>query len=455
MSFEDAKKALNQALISRFFTELTQIISGAAAAAIHSPKFHQGPKDICLLPKGQPGLTRAYRPFCVSSYTLGHVLEYDPRSVCFVGGAAIHAYGEILRPVFHRHFAEHLKTTDIDAVWWPKVQSLVVEKHAGLRRILSDLTDPPMVSDDSGFRPTPIDAFKNAKEFGVVSTSPYIQSLAHATVFEMHQLAQAFLIANNYELNNIVRAYLPPDYADETIRLETAYDNIRMPGVWNVHCTFHIRNNVSFKLLELAIHDGFSSQKSYTLEDMRMDPVYQTYPLRGGPEDWNIITVAMGSTTLNLPLLKQFLRQQWLALTNRVQFYWDRRDPSVFPKILSHYLRIYEIVNMHNQVKRMATAGIAVFERYAGYQYIPLLHFIEHFVRSKWFHIPEWLAACPWTAAECGMTAEDMETVKKLCLENKVLQSDVLCQPPQRDETTRVFTQRPRKTRKARQGVHP
>jgi hypothetical protein len=420
---EDPIKAANQAIISDFFIPLTDLVTAAAREALNSNTFGGGSKDMCLLPKGLDGITRSTVPFCMDGRTLGYgTIQYNPRSVCFVGGAALHAYGLATEPVFGRNIMEKQKTTDIDAVWWPTTRTLTPQTNQSLLEI-QDYSYKPLSTQGQYFKEAPLDYIKTAKEYLIVSSSPYIQTLATATAEQMKLYGDTFLEAHSVHLQRLIASYIP-DMATESLRIEAGAEHIRMPGVWNVSCTLHIGSGTALKLVELAIHDGASSQKSAALEDKRSDLVYQTQ----SPGDaWDIVGLPVRSHIRNVPTLRHFMSQQWLALSNRVNVYWMTKNATMLPKILTHYLRIREIFSMSSVLSMYRSSLVAPFEKITKSRFDDLLQFVQMFVQNKWFNLPEWIAACPWTPEQCNMTPDNKRLLEELCKENKVLRAEVLC----------------------------
>lgn len=378
---------------------------------------------MCLLPLGIHGVTRSSQPFCFQATALGYqTVDYNPRSVCLVGGAALHAYGLALHPVFKRNVLENLKTTDIDAVWWPTAR-VVKPTHTAIGN-MDYIAYRPLTSSTTYQKDLPVEVFKQAKEYVVVSSSPYIESLANATVQQMSILAQEFLHLYMPILNALIVHFLPG--VTDTPTITTKAEHIRMPGVWNVSCTLHI-GELQFQIVELAIHDGASSQKSMTLEDKRTDYVYQ---LVGNDltktEGWNNVYIRLGRMYRSVPLLKRFMLQQWLALTNRLHMFWQTRHTGNIPKIQTHYLRIRALYDMLNLIHMYTRSGMPTqFDEVVDNQYMDLEYFMHNIVRSNWFQQAEWIASCPWDAEHCQMSADNRMLLAELCRDQKVLQQEL------------------------------
>lgn len=449
---EDTLTALNKAFISAFFLPLTQVITDATHAAVQSETFTKGTRAICLLPKGVAGITRSSLPFTFREYDLGYnSVKYDPNAVCLVGGSALQAYGIALQSALGRNIADALPTADIDAVWWPHVTTMKASNKRALTMI-DDLAFRPLSTDGQYYKDLSIQVFKQAEEYVPVSLSPLMGALANAVAQEMKRFAQAFLGTYARDVQTLIQSYIPGGVLLPTI--ETKAEHVRMPGVWNVSCSLQLGPERSLHLLDLAIHDGASSQKSMTLEDKRTDFVYQAItPVP--TEDWQIHYLSVGSQHIPVPSLKRFITQQWMALTNRLYLFWQTRNAALSPRVQTHYMRIREMVNLLQLLRMYAgtTGMVAAFEHTVGNQFAPLEMFINNIVNTRWFHQAEWIASCPMDVRRCQMTPADQQMLASLCQEGKVLLSEMLCASRGGKHTTRRQGRRRRARRLTRRGT--
>lgn len=432
---QDALSALNKEFISVFFIELTQILYQSTTAAIESSEFRSGRRDICLLPKGVQGVTRAFLPRTFLARDIGvNTVIYNSGDVCLVGGSALHAYGLALKPILGKNIAEALPTVDIDAVWWPSTTTI----HSSRQRILSKVRDNsylPLVNDRQSYRELPIEVYEQANEFVPVSLSPLIENLALCVSREMGRYAQLFLEKYIHNVQVLLQRFI---HDDINPTVETRVNHIRMPGVWNVTCTLRLNSEQSIQLLDLSIHDGASSQKAMTLEDRRTDFVYQAMT-QITFNDWRVVQLPVGGIYITVPTLKRFAIQQWMVLSNRINIFWRTQDQTLSRRVQVHHIRIREVIGLIQllQMYSNTTDIIMYFENTVNRQYSELFAFLYQIVFPRWFHQAEWLASCPFDTDRCITSESDKKLLTLLCSENKVLRPDMLCVSRGGKHTTR------------------
>ena len=273
------------------FFEFASIITKAGEAAALNPSVLSATNDVSILPLHMEGCTRKKAPIGVKLDSVVPVVNFDARSITIVGGSAIQAYTTI-----NGRNENYVQTTDIDAVWWPKIllpgsikqqmtsKGTIVDASIGkyLSYIYQSLvpkpnSEKPNIIEPFIFSNKDEDKMKyiSADNFAVLSSSWAIQSLVQQYTKELEKQLKRIIGYKDIKTKLIQYAKDVYDIEDPIISSATKYNNQFVAGSCNIWGYLLVHNGSSYvatvKLIEMTIHDGASSQKSTQLEPAMND----------------------------------------------------------------------------------------------------------------------------------------------------------------------------------------
>lgn len=408
----------------------------SAGQATEKSSFVKAPNDICVLPLNRQSINRNIIPIEIKSYQ--SIIQYRAEDLTVIGGAAINAIDMVTQHDTNVYMRTH--TTDMDVVWWPRVSSLEfmkfnLEKFSKYRGpFQSFLTDRPLT--------------ERADSYAITSTSPQIikvvelfalrlqAELNSLTSFQVNQalLMSRTRISNSGFYFEVSRTPTTVNQSDPSYTYETdrMIRSALLSGAWSVTATLrHKTHPLTLKLIDIAIHDGASSQKQpnvkpfdQALMSMETDPVYASKVNR------TCFQLA-GIESLSIPHLDRLVYQQNFALENRIQAYWRSHDRTEDAKhrVQTHRRRIEYLLDV---------ITIAIHSRQGKSPYIlPYLSYMQQilqivpeyysaFLNNTVYSLqnkPEWVAACPWSAETCKQL-HTSNVFQELCREGKMLEPE-------------------------------
>jgi hypothetical protein len=410
---------------TNMFNLLCDIVLKAGIDAVKNTAYLDSRNTVCALPIEIPYINRSTVPLKHTFPT--EIVNFLPEDISFVGGSALQLYNQILDPDFRGEYT--VQTQDIDAVWWPRITlpidfSTQLKEHGTfLERekfpfpigTIPDKTKNPYTSD----------------KYCVVVYSPSIKAIADA----MKSTLQTNLNSNrNSFLAKIAELRgVPTDSSYFEMVSDTATSELS--GTINVFVTIRIGSKTT-KLVEIAIHDGASSQETPTmaLEEVTKDPIY------------------MHEATINIipypvPFMDKFIQQQYLGLKNRIQKLWRKPShplalakweqlyPETVAKVFMHHNRILYVKSILDRVYDGTHSRSEAIVRFPKDFYTRFLPVLETIMMSD-----EFLASCPKTRELC-INDSQKDRFRALCEEEKVLKKD-LCTSGGKRKTKRSQNRR-------------
>lgn len=236
-------------------------------------------------------------------------ISYHPDDLLIVGGMAISLYDEAvsgIKKIKYQNTStiqEYLQknTTDIDIVWWPRIED----------------TAPHM------------------EDYVVTINSPAISSLITAYISELN------IIFANKKVIELIQTAIHnkrPDITLLRIDIEESFKGIKA-GAKKIIVHFIIvvpeinQSEISLEICDISIHDGASSQKEtknrsneLILKSMIDDPMYCM------PNIQTATLPLVHQRKINVPDIKSIIKQQLLAFKNLL----DANNP----KCIINYNRI-------------------------------------------------------------------------------------------------------------------
>ncbi len=334
------------------FFHLLDCVTMAGHDATRKNVVKEAANDICVLPAGVPNLTRRVIPLAlnVRQHLPGiPTVHYDPRSITIIGGAAVQAYDATMPTDEY-----YQQTGDIDAVWWPKITlprdfktqlaassteyaNPETEKYSYIYQTANNSEKaeegpriPYMYAYRYGTRNAATyvntstkNILRDATNFAVLSSSRAIQVLCGQYVAELQKYLNEFIVKHDGTL----RAIALEKYGKKLDRLEARVrmSNLFIAGVCNVWGYLILGDNegheYTIKLIEVAIHDGASSQKSNTIEPAASDFIFSRYQEIGALTKPELIQYQVKDGAVYqafLPIQQRLLDQQLKALEGRV-----------------------------------------------------------------------------------------------------------------------------------------
>ncbi len=383
----------------RFF-HLLHCVTAAGYAATKKLVVKNAANDVCVLPAGIANLTRRVIPLSLQARQ--HLpgiptVHYDPRSLTIIGGAAIEAY-DASYPMdeYYR------QTADIDAVWWPTITlprdfktqleapsteyvNTENEKYKYIYQTAnnSDLAEEgPHIpfryayrygqrNDSSYVNTASKNIIAHAANFAVLSSSKAIQVLCQQYVSELQKQLSTFIATRDAELKQIALE----GFGKKVVLIEARVrmSNLFVAGVCNVwgYLLLHSEDGSvnTIKLIEVAIHDGASSQKSNTIEPAGSDFIYSRYQEKDALTKPHPIQYQLRDGTTyeaSIPIIQRLLDQQLKALEGRLEsddkitthmmrskfLHYIMRNED--PALAEEYKRIFiSLCEKHDKLKRL------------------------------------------------------------------------------------------------------
>lgn len=429
---------------------------------------------LTFLPLETKDITRAIKPFFCNYKNVS--IEYDWQDLTIVGGSAITAL-EIVTQKDTDNYLD-VQTTDIDIVWWPsslKGDSLlpIIAQKAPIYPSISDDGKTILTENYDTFLFSNFSTdIRKKNKYGITSLSPAIIHLTRSFAKNLQQSLLKYVIADvTYvtTIYNLCRTFYNVDpktftvqftveascdtnlsstnSKNQTFQKVKAIKGSILSGSWNVVAYMEIPTiPLRIKVLDIAIHDECSSQKSDTLFFKTDDPIYSSHYT---PNSLFVMNIPRSKFTMTLPTIQRLLEQQYLALQNRIQEYWIGKYKDV-QKILTHHRRIQYIIDIltealysdHNTYSKFLIKQLKL-ETFSRDYYTNIL---QNILPKK----DEWIASCPIhfpPLRPCLTSDTDPISVKlcalqtckipttsdsrlfSLCEENKVLQKE-LCSVP-------------------------
>jgi hypothetical protein len=302
--------------------ELYSIIKQAAINTSLDENVISQKNNICVLPLNKHDVIRVTQK-CIDSR--GGEVIYNPDALTIIGGAALNLYEFELDEFKIRHGIPELKdftkksTSDLDMVWWPEF----------------NIIDPEL------------------NNMCAVSQSIAIETVAKTFTTKINNIFQEDTASN--VLKNISSILGDTTYMSAVVR------PIFPAGVWNIQCAF-ISNGVSYKIIDIAIHDTASGQRQneygYNIKSllpMSSDPVYATLK---GNTDATIKELIFNDKKVAVCNIQQFIRQQNFAFLLLVKEPTSQRAAKGF----INYKRIIYIIELLNSVNRNNSLNISVLQ---------------------------------------------------------------------------------------------
>ncbi len=452
------------------FTILYWCISYAGRLTTDELETSPEMNNLTFLPIETKGITRSSKPFFCNYKNIR--IAYDWKDLSIVGGSAITA----LEIVTQKNTKKYLdvQTADIDIVWWPRqlygydLLPIVAQKAPTYpaisedgRTIISDNYDTFLVSNyDTELR--------KKEKYCVTSLSPAIIHLSRTYAKHLQQTLTQYVIGNKdymIIIYNICYAYyginplafithftvetscdtklLSTDSREISTQKTRALKGSILSGSWNVVVYMEFPAiSLRLKIIDIAIHDECSSQKSDTLVFGNLDPIYTSY---SAPNSIIDIQIPRSQFSMRIPPINRLLEQQFFALQNRIRDYWINKQGDV-QKVLTHHRRIQYIIDILTHALRTGSAEMKAF-LIKILQIKPSMNeYYDRDVNNIMIKMDEWIASCPiynppilpcsesvkgnesikqCSLQTCKISLGEESQFKKLCDNNKVLQKEL------------------------------
>lgn len=377
--------------------------------------------QVCVVPTGREGITRAIRPLLLQ--TSAPVIDFVPQNLVLVGGAALQVYSRAFADIGMPVFSEPIH--DADFVWWPRIQyppnfANMVKAHG-----------QPFYPEDGTYL---LEANPEAETYGITSYSPAIHMFAELTAKHLEALFTKYLTKISDSLAATLSQHGKPVLLEEgrlKFHIHVKKTHTYRAGVFNVNCVLE-SGDFQTTFFELAIHDGCSSQISAALLDKQHDEMYVSDSEH--TEGNNYINYIGGKQIpeidIVLPKIEKLLLQQWLALQNRIKNYELSNNQSMLEKIQKHYTRIDYIFNILYMLYKMDPQTEFYKKCVDTLHYTPNPRFVT-FVENTIFTNEYWLIPC--THRDVRNCTKDVNAFWRLCRRGRILNRQLCDQlaPPQ------------------------
>lgn len=427
--------------------------------------------QLTILPLNTENVTRSIKPFYINYANVRAV--YNWQDITVIGGSAFNAIEQISQYELDSHIKTH--TTDIDAVWWP-----YDTQGKELMKIMAQTAPVYPAVDNTGTNilPTQYDIemsssydpkLRQKSDYIITSVSPAIHTLAlyygnNLTIFLNEMLAKDLILQKTIVDTlsaldkpvspNKIHFYIENSanitFFDKGTPAEIAQNRKGMrgsilSGSWSITAYLELLEyDIRLKLIDMSIHDGGSSQKTNKLEPANLDP---TYSSTRSPNSILYLSIPklphslVSGFIIPIPIFAKLFEQQRLALSNRIQLYWNSPYKAVSKiKIQSHHRRIQYLIDLINDINKTRESLyskhlIQLFQLYS------FPSFYRKYIQDDLPKFKEWMASCPLydpPFEPCKTTKKDCAIKKckinpnshefqKLCEENKVLDAS-LCE---------------------------
>ncbi len=391
------------------FNLLCDIVLKGGINAVKDATYLGSRNTVCALPIEYPYIFRSTVPLKHTFPT--PIVNFAPEDICFVGGSALQLYNQIFDPDFRGEYT--VQTQDIDAVWWPRI-TMPPDFSSQLKEHGTFLNESEF-SFPIGIPPDKTQPHYTSDKFRVVIFSPPIRAIANALKATIQSLMDSRKSSFLTKITELRGVPTDPSYLD--IVVDTAPNELS--GTINVFVTMRIGDKTT-KLLEIAIHDGASSQETelMNLEEVQKDPLY------------------MQETTINIvpypvPFLDKFIQQQYLGLKNRIQKLWRKpthplavakwtqQYPEIMAKVFMHHNRILYIKSILDRVYDGSHSRSEAIVR------LPK-EFYDRFsvVLNTMLQSDDFLASCPNTKEVC-VSESQKDKFRALCEAEKVIKKEL------------------------------
>ena len=372
-----------------FLIPFFSVISAACTEASLDRRLEPFKKNVKMLPIGHPGVTRWREPRVVMNNA--PMIQFNPKNITLVGGAAINVY-DFLLGANREHYIEK-GTTDLDIVWWPDT---VISR--------------PFLPYDNTL-------------YTVVSTSEIYKQLGNVLKEKLKKQGDAFV---EQRKGHILTELLSSKYGIHRtkITVDVKTNEVRVAGVLSVSIDL-ILDDQTVHIADISLHDGASSQKSNTLEFPHTDIVYSNYQF--------INNIHFDIGTVNVPHLSRLIDQQKRALENRVQMVWDgERAELMTGKAQTHYRRLRYILDIIYAMTFSNDVRSQMFRSILHKNSKMMLNLNDSYYQLLYYFStsPYAMAACPWNANQCMVTAENANLLHFLCTQKKSLNPLLCGEPP-------------------------
>jgi hypothetical protein len=318
----------------QLFYDLIQVLNKAGEDAVARNSVKNAANNICVLPMGVKDVIRRTVPLEVKvtpKSTIIPTVHFDHRSITIVGGAAVQIYKNDTR-IKNDNYRQ---TTDIDAVWWPKIMLPVnIQEqltggaefvNAEKKTYLQQSRNPNSESEEPDVKEPYRYLYNHEKtemiahpEFAVVSSSWAIQALAQEYTKQLKIYLTYYITHHGETLTAMARDVFGIE--SPVIEAATKYDNVFVAGIINVwgYLVIYTKEGervAATKLIEMTIHDGASSQISNTLQGAQDDIVFSLYNVKA--DETTPVTMTLSDKIYQVPTLQRLLDQQLFALKNR------------------------------------------------------------------------------------------------------------------------------------------
>ncbi len=390
---------------------------------------------MCVLPLGLKGVNREIKPLIL--YDKEVEIEYKWQDITVVGGCVINALNFHTQRDLGAYFPN--LTSDIDIVWWPssikgmsriaeaaKIAPFLDQEHFGQY--------PPYIKPFDTVYATFFDeSIRKQTVYSPVSSSGAIVALAHIMGENMEkQLNDSLkrthlverihaIIGHRVQLHFEVESSLASSGREMFASIKS--------GSWNLRGILHVGKLFKLKLIDLAIHDMASSQKTpeKILQDPTTDPIYVSTE-----RDLILHMKHLPFTPfLPIPRLNVFAYQQFFGLINRMVEY--REGKLSREKVQMHHRRIQYIydlfVILYDHSKHYGfhrTPYVSMLLDVLEMGKIPQSFFYDN-LKTKIPQHPDWIASCPWSLDYCRISPQN-PTLADLCAKNLMFHSS-LCGP--------------------------
>ena len=423
------------------FVNLCTALTTAAGKPFSDPSYIEARNRICILPANTESITRNVKPLVLD---VDSAVKFVSNDLTIVGGSAVYAYDLLLR----RNLSNYLSTptSDIDAVWWPRIS--FPQKFKQTVNNSSVLFDEPEFENEPDpcgkeaprfpkpYFTKPKSELVKAEKFKIVSSSPAIRTLALAFRMALQNELNSMTATMNLHISSLLAAYFPQGSA---IHITTQVKHTRAAGVWNVSAQYQI-GGICLKLIDVSIHDGASSQFASKLEEWDVDPAYTPWK--------NIIRLPYSYYNIPVPYIVNLIDQQRLALKNRVSSVWQGSLPG--EKAQTHYRRIRYFYDVLHSALNTANP-----DTYRVLQILMMSSVSPQYITSLYSILQdsyEGIASCPWTLQYCAITPENPKLLE-LCGRNQVITKSI-CPPKTGGGKTRKNRSPRRKTRRMKKIEH-
>lgn len=393
---EQKQEAFASAIIQHreLFDNLYGCMRRAADLATRSDAVKNSRNNICVSPVLE-NFKRDLIPLCLK--TKEPVVSFLPNALTLIGGSAVHLYNRAAEDIIHLNYAVH--TTDIDAVWWPtirlpnNIQQLVQEdadvlKHYEHSYMWTAKKTHPGVG---------------ASEFVVVSSSPAIETLVREFAAFLQSELEVFMTHYTPQLEAVCRLVFGRTYK---LTFSTKIDHFFKNGAWNVQAILSTGSRTAFgsiKLIEIAVHDGASSQIQMAnhLRPATEDPIYSSMG--------DVFMLRHRSMVYPVPRVDRLFQQLFFALKVRFGQYSapslsETKRRELAKKLEHNYRRCHYLLFGLMNTAVFIPQYKDMLVRVVGHSLtMQMMHQFYYDLKQS----IEWVATCPDSLSFCQIQTTD------------------------------------------------